>query len=136
MGLFGFFKKKKKVEELPLEAKKWNKMWDMWVDGEIQSPYYELMEYLNGVNNGGHACHFDNIMSNGDLGEYVKHLESVLPEPLKENVTKAYKAFMANPDDISDENNEILDNCDKVYYGNEELVNDILKAQAEKIELE
>ena len=136
MGIFSFFKKKKKVVELPKEARQWNKMWDMWVDGNIESPYYELMEYLNGVNNGGHCCHFDNIMGNDDLGEYVKNLESILPEPLKSNVTRAYNAFIINPDDISDENNNILDECDKVYFDNEELVNSILKDKASTIDVE
>ena len=136
MGIFSWFRRKKQVVELPHDAKQWNKMWDMWVEGEIESPYYELMEYLNGVNNGGHCCHFDNIMGNDDLGEYVKNLESILPEPLKSNVTRAYNAFMVNPDDISDENNDILDECDKVYYDHEELVNAILKDKASTIDVE
>lgn len=64
MGFFNIFKKKNKKEKtvvLSQEDLQWNKMWDMWVEFEIESPYFKLMEYLNGINNGGHYCHFDNI---------------------------------------------------------------------------
>ena len=127
--------KKKKVVELSCEAKKWNKMWDMWVEGEIESPYKELMEYLNGVNNGGHYCHFDNVSGNNDLKEYVDNLTKILPDVLRDNVLTAYNTYIANPDDMSDEDNDILDKCDSIYFEHEELVNDILKARAELVEL-
>lgn len=35
--------------------RKWNLMWDMWVAGNAESPYAELMEYESEVNNGGHS---------------------------------------------------------------------------------
>lgn len=138
MGLFSFFRKKnkvKKVKPLSEEDLKWNKMWDLWSKGEIEAPYYELMDYLNGVNNGGHHCHLDNINGNGNLKKYIDSLKKILPEPLKSNIVLAYKAYSKNPDDVSDEDVEILDNCDSVYYENEEVVNEILKERANKIEL-
>lgn len=137
MNFFKFFKKRKKVEEVELSVEdlKWNKMWDLWINGEIEIPYAELMEYLNGVNNGGHHCHLDNVNGNRDLKEYVSALTEILPEPLKSNVLLAYNAYSKNPDDVSDENDEVLSNCDSVYYENEEMVNDILKNRASKIEL-
>ena len=53
MGLFDLFKKKK--VELTEEQLKWNKMWDLWTDGEAESPYAELMTYQSEINNGGHG---------------------------------------------------------------------------------
>lgn len=138
MGLFSFFRKRKKVEEVKQmseEDLKWNKMWDLWVKGEIETPYYELMDYLSGVNNGGHHCHLDNTNGNCDLKKYIDSLKKILPEPLKSNAVLAYKTYSKNPDDVSEEGVEILDNCDSVYYENEELINDILKERASKIEL-
>lgn len=58
-----------------------------------------------------------------------------MPEPLKSNVELAYQTYIKNPDNMSDEDNAILDECDNVYYKNEELVNDILKERASKIEI-
>ena len=138
MGLFDFFKKKKKIKSvnnLSEEDLKWNKMWDLWANGEIETPYAELMEYSNGVNNGGHHCHLDNINGNDDLKAYIESLTKVLPEPLKSNVLLAYNTYRENPDDLSDNGEEIMDNCDDVFYQNEELINDVLKERASKIEL-
>ena len=41
--------------------RKWNLMWDMWADGDAESPYAELMEYESEVNNGGHSQYFFNV---------------------------------------------------------------------------
>ena len=59
MGFFDLFKKKKK--EQPVEALKWNKMWDMWAEQKASSPYAELMTYESEINNGGHKQFFDNV---------------------------------------------------------------------------
>lgn len=41
--LFDIFRRKKKNalddNSLTEENKQWNKMWDLWANGEIQSPY-------------------------------------------------------------------------------------------------
>ena len=47
MGLFDAFKKKK--TELSDEQKKWNKMWDLWASGQVDSPYAELMTYRSEI---------------------------------------------------------------------------------------
>ena len=113
----------------------WNKMMDLWVEEKLESPYLELIEYFNGINGEGHFCHFDNVSDNKDLKKYVTTLTTILPEPLKSNIELAYKTYKINPDDISDENEEILNNCDSVYYKNEELINEILRKRASKIKL-
>ena len=138
MGIFGIFKKKKKQLNALVNTKEdlqWNKMWELWGDGKIESPYQELMEYFNGINNSGHYMHFDNIAGNQDLKTYIDALTTILPQPLKENVELAYRTYMMNPDDVSDEDNEILDQCDDVYYTNEYIMNNILKERASKIDL-
>lgn len=138
MRLFDLFKKRKKevnVSKLSTEDLKWNKMWDLWSEGEIESPYYELMDYLSGVNNGGHHCHLDNTNESVNLKDYVDTLTLILPEPLKSNILRAYSTYIKNPDDLSDEDVEVLDECDSVYYSNEEHINNILKERASKIEL-
>ncbi len=139
---FNFFKRKKRRIDKPIELSKedlqWNKMWDMWTTAEIESPYLELMDYIGGVNNGGHHCHLDNTYNRTDvkLKEYVDTLLSIIPEPLKSNLETAYKTYMINPDgELGDENSDILDECDTVYYNNEELLNQILRERAKKIEL-
>lgn len=64
--MFNLFNKSKKKPELT-EALKWNKMWDLWSEGEIDSPYSELTTYHGEVNNGGHSQYFDNTETGGDL---------------------------------------------------------------------
>ena len=139
MGFFDIFKRKTKKQnkavQLSQEDLKWNKMWELWVDGEIESPYKELMEYYSGINNGGHHCHLDNIYNNRDLKEYVKQLKTILYGELKNNIEKAYNAYIENPDEANDDNVEILENCDSIFYKNEELITEILKERANKIEL-
>lgn len=136
MGLFSIFKKKKqKVQEFSIEDQKWNKLWELWANDEVESPYAELMEYLNGVNNGGHYCHLGNIADNSDLEKYVYNIMSILPEPLKSNLELAYKTFIKSPDDLSDEDVKILDDCDTCYYQNEELITNLIKERSLKVEL-
>ena len=58
-----------------------------------------------------------------------------MPEPLKTNIEEAYAACITNPDDVSEKDCEILSKCDDVYYENKELINQILKERAKRIEL-
>lgn len=129
------FKRKNKIKALSKEDLQWNKMWELWVEGKIDSPYFELMEYLNGINNGGHECHFDNYNNNGNLQEYVNQLTKILPDILKENLLLAYNIYKKDPDNLSTQDIETLKKCDSIYYKNEELVNEILKKRALEIEI-
>ena len=123
------------MEELSKEDLKWDKMWDLWAEEKLESPYDELMNYYNEVNNGGHLQFFDNVSNNFDLELYVQNLLSILPNEMKNNFDIAYKIYLIDPDDISDDNNKILDKCDNFYYENEKFVMDILKERANKINL-
>lgn len=132
MNLFGWFRKE---EELPVKDRKWNKMWDLWVAGEAESPYAELMEYESEVNNGGHSQYFFNVANCGDLKAPAEMLLKVLPEPLLSNFRRAYEAFCAQEDICDDENDELFDECDSIFGEHEQLILDILAKYADTMEV-
>ncbi len=134
MGLFSIFKKKK--PQLTQEELKWNKMWELWHQEKVDSPYAQLMTYQSDVNNGGHPQYFSNIQNKEDLEKELKILEQLLPSKVTANIKKAYKAYLTleeNEDDQQAE--EILDQCDDIFYENEEEINGILEEYALKIEV-
>lgn len=132
MELFGWFRKQ---EELPVADRKWNKMWDLWVEGNAESPYSELMEYESEVNNGGHSQYFFNVANCGDVQAAAKVLLSILPEPLLSNFRKAYEAFSGQEDICDDVNDSLFDECDDIFGKYEQLILDMLAAHAKSIEL-
>ena len=85
---FNIFKRKKKEINKSVEFSKedlqWNKMWELWADEKIESPYYELMDYLSGINGAGHHCHFDNTFDNSKFytrsAVSAKNVERILNE--------------------------------------------------------
>ena len=132
MGLFDLFKTKK----VELTEEKWNKMWELWVEGQADSPYAALLTYQSEINNGGHDRYFTNVENTGDLQKEMMALETVLSLRLKENLKKAYEAYLILEDKGEDERaEEILEQCDDVFYKNEEELNHILKAYADKVKL-
>ena len=139
MKFFDFLKKffQKKEEELTIEAQKWNKMWDLWVEEEADSPYAELMTYQSEVNNGGHMQFFDNVSNTDDLSKNMEVLYSILEGTLRENIEKAYNAFLAyDENDENDTISEIMDECDDVFYANESEIERILQEYADTIALD
>jgi hypothetical protein len=139
MKFFDFLKKffQKKEEELTIEAQKWNKMWDLWVEEEADSPYAELMTYQSEVNNGGHMQFFDNVSNTDDLSKNMEVLYSILKGTLRENIEKAYNAFLAyDENDENDTISEIMDECDDVFYANENEIERILQEYADTIALD
>ena len=140
MGLFDIFKKKYTSEKSPEktltpETLKFNKMWDMWADGQIESPFQDLMTYQSEVNNGGHSQFFFNLDNTDDVNAIVKETLSILPEVHKRNLEEAYSAYKKYNEVDDDKMEEIFDNCDDVFYENEELINEVLEKYAEAIEL-
>lgn len=134
MGVFSFFKKSK--VKLTDEQKKWNKMWDLWVEDRTDSPYSELMTYQSEINNGGHDQYFFNIGNTGNLQKDMEVLETVLPAKLQENLRKAYNAYLQLTNEESDgQLEEILNQCDDSFYKDEEEINCILRAYAAETEL-
>lgn len=131
MGLFDLFKK---TEKLPEKDRKWNKMWDLWAEGKAASPYAQLMAYQSEVNNGGHDQYFFNVNEIGDVKAEVETLLTILPEPLKGNLQRAWEAYEHNPD-AEDENDEIFSDCDDVFYEHEQAINELLEKYAETMKL-
>ena len=81
MGLFDIFKKKN--VELTEEQLKWNKMWELWTEEKVDSPYAELMTYQSEINNGGHDQYFTNVENTSDLSKEISALEQILSAELK-----------------------------------------------------
>lgn len=63
-------------------------------------------------------------------------LENILSEKLKSNFRKAYKAYLVLDENEMDEKAEtMLEQCDDVFYENEEEINNKLKEYAMKMRL-
>lgn len=133
MGLFDFFRKKK--VELTEEDLKQNKMWELWAEGKAESPYAELMKYQSEINNGGHGQYFTNVENIRDLSKEMSALETILSAKLKANLRKAYQAYLVLEEKEDEKAEEILDQCDDVFYENEEEINRILGEYASTIAL-
>lgn len=134
MGLSDFFKKKK--VELTEEQLKWNKMWDLWTEGEADSPYAEMMTYQSEVNNGGHGQYFCNVENTGDLKKEMSALSTVLSDKLVENLNRAYEAHLIlDKNECDAKAEDILENCDSVFFENEEEINCKLEMYSNTIQL-
>lgn len=135
MRVFNFFRKSKS-NDLTDEQRKWNRMWDLWVEGYADSPYAELMTYQSEINNGGHDQYFINLENSDDLQADIAILETVLPEKLQANLRKAYNAYLQLKDEESNNQlDKILSQCDDDFCKDEEEINCILRAYATKMEI-
>jgi hypothetical protein len=112
-----------------------NKIWDLWAEGKAKTPYAELMTYQGEINNGGHSQFFLNVSNTGDLPATVEVLLGVLPEPLKSNLQRAYDSYLSTKDS-DEEDDELLDECDNVFYEHEEKINALLDEYAASLEPE
>ena len=111
-------------------------MWDLWSEGKADSPYAELMTYQSEVNNGGHEQYFLNTENTGSLQMALSVLETILPQVLMNNLKKAYEAYLvleSNEDDEKAE--ELIFQCDDVFYEYEMQINDILQAYSSELKL-
>ena len=133
MGLFDIFKKKKNGSNN--EQSNLNKIWDLWSENKIQSPYRELMTYQSEINNGGHDQYFFNAGNARDIKKEMSALGEFLPEDLKQNLNRAYEAYLILEQNEDDENAQaILEECDDVFYENEDEINRLLEEYASKID--
>lgn len=131
MGLFDIFKKKQ--VELTEEQRKWNKMWELWTEEKAEAPYAQLMTYQSEVNNGGHDQYFTNVENTSDLQNEISVLETILPVKHRSNFQTAHKAYMALEED--ERAAETLEQCDNVFWENEDELNRILESYAATIVL-
>ena len=131
--MFGFIKRRKTRVELTDSQLKWNKMWDLWSEGKVESPIGELMTYQSEINNGGHSQYFFNTGNIDDLQMNLENILSILPKELKDNLESAYKAYMAlEQNEDNEEAEKILEKCDDVFYENEHKIIRILEQYSEK----
>ena len=115
--------------------KQWNKMWDLWSDEQAASPYTELMTYQSEVENGGHEQYFDTVSDVGDVQQEMQVLSGVLPDALVKNLRAAYQAYQRLRENIHDSDAEsALQDCDDVFYDDDETINGILEAYAASID--
>ena len=112
-----------------------NKIWDLWAEGKAKTPYAELMTYQGEINNGGHSQFFLNVSNTGDLPATVEVLLGILPEPLKSNLSWAYDSYLSTKDS-DEEDDELFDECDNVFYEHEERINAMLDEYALSLEPE
>ena len=124
-------KKVKKIE-FTEEQQKWNKMCELWAEGQVESPYAELLAYQAEVNNGGHAQYFCNAENAGDLHKEISALKTALSPKLQANLEKAYGVSLVPDEQLAE---KILGQCDNVFYENEEEIFCALKEYAAKLEL-
>lgn len=132
MSIFGMYTTGKEEND---SERKWNLMWDIWAEGNAKSPYAELMEYESEVNNGGHSQYFFNTANCGDLKGDIQKLLDILSNPLHDNLKRAYDAFASQDDIANDVNDELFEECDNVFYANEQLLLDILQEYANNLNL-
>ena len=132
MSIFDFFKRKSEPE-LTEEEQKWNRLWFLWEKGLVRAPYAELMEYESEVNNGGHSQFFFNASNNGTVEETVGVLLGALPRVLAENLEKAYAAYCSQDAMCDEESEAVFDKSDDFFYENEELLLDILRGYAQRM---
>lgn len=109
-------------------------MWDLWAEGKAPSPCAELMEYEAEVNNGGHSQYFFNVANCGDLKAAVEVILPLLPDPLHDNLKRGYDAFAAQAEIDDDDNEELFEECDDVFYEHERLLIEVLKTHAESLD--
>ena len=134
MGFFDIFKRKK--VELNEDELKWNKMWELWTEDKAESPYAELMKYQSEINNGGHDQYFTNVENTGDLEKEMSALVQILSDAMKINLMDAYEAYRVLAENDEDEEaEEILEQCDDIFYENEEEINKLLEEYASNISL-
>lgn len=134
-NIFNFFHKNKKYE-LTEEDLKWNKMWDLWTEDEIESPYKELMKYQSEIYNGGHSQYFTNVENTSDIKVEMEALIQILPKKLSDNLSMAYKAYMDLELNECDEKAEsIIEDCEDLFYDSEDEITAILKEYASRIKL-
>ena len=111
-------------------------MWKLWTEERVKSPYAELMTYQSEINNGGHSQYFCNVENVSDQQKEMSELQIILTPILRENLKKAYKAYLILEENEEDEKaEEILEQCDDIFYENEEQINHLLEQYANELEI-
>ena len=116
----------------------WNLMWQMWENGEIDSPYNELLTYDSEMQEGGHLQFFLNrALRRENIFSVMAALRETLPAGHADNLSQAYRQYCLldiDPDDdgavMQALGDDPLSPFDCYYAEHEEELLDVLEAFA------
>lgn len=115
-------------KEESLEKKKWNKLWEVYGNGEWNDPIFYLCDYDSCINGEGHLCFFEN---NEDcLSKYSEELKKVMPDELYKNFDRALRAFERKIDEET-----ICSEADAYFYEHEPDIIKVIQSYANTLEL-
>ena len=122
-------------EQNPEMERKWNKMWMLWMNDKLESPYQEILTYENEVRNGSHLQYFNWIQEHEDFEKIIDvvslNLEGTVLEPI---FSKAYTAYL-ELDQNEEDANQILLACDASFGDERDNIEKYLETIASKIQL-
>ena len=113
------------------EERKWRKMWQMWLDEAIETPYAELMTYFDAMDGGGHFQYFEDLRTKKHIKKNISALSNILPAELLQNLKNAYNLFLTS----AQPSEECFIEYDDFYFDNIEKVGSVLEEYSLKKEL-
>lgn len=124
MKLFNLFKKKEKEPQILSNKQLLDKLWKDWVKNQTTSPLTEIMTVVSNLGAGGHAYYFDLCAEDQRYMEALNVAIFHLPNIILDNMVLARREYNSTPKEERGEN--FLENYDKVFYDNEELLDDLI----------
>ena len=124
MKLFNLFKKKEKEPQILSNKQLLDKLWKDWVKNQTTSPLTEIMTVVSNLGAGGHAYYFDLCAEDQRYMEALNVAIFHLPNIILDNMVLARREYNSTPKESRGEN--FLENYDKVFYDNEELLDDLI----------
>ena len=123
------------------KEKRWQDMWERWENGELPSPYAEMLTYDRDVREGGHLQFFINAELRGaNFFALMRALKQALPACHARNAAEAYRQYCALAIDIADDaaivqalDDAPLSAFDDFYDAHEEEMIDALEACADAL---
>ena len=125
----------KTEEQNPELEEKWYKMWQLWMNDRLESPYQEILTYENEVRNGSHLQYFNWIQEHEDFEKTINivslNLEGTVLKPIFDKAYKAYQELGENQSRAG----EILRICDTTFAEQGDAIEEYLETIAAKIYL-
>ena len=124
--------------EEPTELElKWNRMWVLWMNNKLESPYQEALNYENEVRNESHLEYFKWFEENSDIEKEISMTKQVFQNTRIEEIIKtAYNAYLSlKKNDTDEEARKILAHCDEMFAECEDKIEKVLESIAETIVL-
>ena len=113
----------------------WNKMWVLWMNKKMESPYQEILSYETDVRNGSHLEYFNWIKDNENFEKTIDIVSKNLKGTVLETIfNQAYDAYQ-KIEKSKDEAEQILSLCDKAFANEEDAIEKYLETIASKIDL-